>query len=272
MAAATAATVIFYPNSGKKASKTTVKFHVCPPFPYASPKLSPTPFLRTHERFLFRPLSSEAGSAVAGVESGEAIGDEEEENRRKVYVVNLPWNCSASDIEDLFRLYGTVEDVDIVKHRDGRSKGYAFVTMDTPEEAQAAIEKLDSFELTGRIIRVELAKRFKKPSWPKQPPSTTASLGETRHKIYVGNLARKVRAGNLKEFFSTKFNPLSARVVFENNSSGKSTGYGFVSFATKEEVESVVSELEGKGRRSCSDELVRFVEAARGTAKPCAEL
>lgn len=48
----------------------------------------------------------------------------------------------------------------------------------------------------------------------------------------------------MKEFFS-KFNPLSAKVVFDSPS-GKSAGYGFVSFGTKEEAEAALTELDGK--------------------------
>lgn len=75
--------------------------------------------------------------------------------------------------------------------------------------------------------------------------------GETRHKLYVSNLAWKVRSNNLRELFSSNFSPVSARVVFDNPS-GRSAGYGFVSFATKEEAESAISELDGKVINSAS--------------------
>lgn len=97
-------------------------------------------------------------------------------------------------------------------------------------------------ELTGRVIRVEFSKSFRKPAPPPPPGSPRA---ETRYKVYVGNLAWKVRSVNLKEFFSQKFNPVGARVVFDSPS-GKSTGYGFVSFATMEEAQAAVKELDGK--------------------------
>lgn len=70
--------------------------------------------------------------------------------------------------------------------------------------------------------------------------------GETRYKLYVSNLAWKVRSNNLREFFSSDFNPVSVRVIFGGNSGGRSAGYGFVSFATKEEAESAISLLDGK--------------------------
>lgn len=97
-------------------------------------------------------------------------------------------------------------------------------------------------ELSGRVITVEFAKRLKRPS---PPPPESPPPGETRYKLYVSNLAWKVRANNLREFFAANFKPVSARVVF-NNPSGNSSGYGFVSFATREEAETAISELNGK--------------------------
>lgn len=95
-------------------------------------------------------------------------------------------------------------------------------------------------ELQERIIRVEFAKSMKRP--PR--PAGTAPV-ESRHKIYVSNLAWKARSNNLKEFFAGSFKPVSARVVFDTPT-GRAAGYGFVSFATEEEMEAAISELDGK--------------------------
>lgn len=97
-------------------------------------------------------------------------------------------------------------------------------------------------EVSGRIIRVEFSMRLKKPLPPSSQPIDPSR--ETRHKLYVSNLAWKVRSSHLREFFSA-FNPVSVRVVF-SNPSGQSAGYGFVSFATMEEAEAAVSTLNGK--------------------------
>lgn len=93
-------------------------------------------------------------------------------------------------------------------------------------------------ELSGRIIRVELAKSFKKPF-------SITPTKEIRSWIYVSNLAWKVRSGDLRVFFADKFKPVSARVVF-TGPLGTSAGYGFVSFVTNEEAEAAISELDGK--------------------------
>lgn len=97
-------------------------------------------------------------------------------------------------------------------------------------------------EVSGRIIRVEFAKKFKKP---RPQRSASAPARETQHKLYVSNLSWKVRSTHLREFFSANFNPVSSKVVFESNE-GRSAGYGFVSFATKEEAEAAISSLDGK--------------------------
>lgn len=100
-------------------------------------------------------------------------------------------------------------------------------------------------EVSGRVIKVDFAKRFKKPS-PQRPPGPRP--GETRHKLYVSNLEWKARSTHLREFFSENFNPISARVVFDGPT-GRSAGYGFVSFATREEAEAALSSLDGKVNR-----------------------
>ncbi|KAK6940479.1 RNA recognition motif domain [Dillenia turbinata] len=165
-----------------------------------------------------------------------------ENQRRKLFVLNLPWSLTASDIKDLFNQCGTVTDVEIIKQKDGTSRGLAFVTMSSAEEAQEAIDKFDSSEVSGKIIRVEFAKRFKTPS---PPPLARSISGETRHKLYVSNLAWKATSNNLRELFRTSFKPVSTRVVFDSPS-GRSAGYGFVSFATKEEAEATLFALDGK--------------------------
>ncbi|WOG90096.1 hypothetical protein DCAR_0209337 [Daucus carota subsp. sativus] len=162
--------------------------------------------------------------------------------KRKLFVYNLPWSLSVADIKNLFSECGTVIDIEIIK-KNGKSKGYAFVTMSSPEEAQAVVEKFDSQELSGRLITVEFAKRLKKPS---PPPPDSAPPGKERYKLYVSNLAWKVRANDLREFFAANYKPVSTRVVFNKNPSGNSAGYGFVSFATREEAETAISDLNGK--------------------------
>ena len=77
----------------------------------------------------------------------------------KLYVGNLSYNVSSSDLEQLFTPHGTVQSAEVIQDRDtGRSKGFGFVQMGSDEEAQAAIAALHGQENDGRALTVNEAK------------------------------------------------------------------------------------------------------------------
>ena len=78
---------------------------------------------------------------------------------RKLYVGNLGYDVSGSDLEQLFAGHGTVDSATVINDRDtGRSKGFGFVEMSSDAEAEAAIAALDGNEIGGRAIKVNEAK------------------------------------------------------------------------------------------------------------------
>jgi len=78
---------------------------------------------------------------------------------KKLYVGNLPYKITKESLTDAFAQAGTVEDVFIVIDKmNGRSKGFGFVTMSTPEEAQAAIDLWNGKEFDGRKLVVNEAR------------------------------------------------------------------------------------------------------------------
>jgi RNA recognition motif-containing protein len=78
---------------------------------------------------------------------------------RKLYVGNLSYGVSDSDLQQLFESHGTVVSAQIIMDRDtGRSKGFGFVEMGTDEEAQAAISALNGQEHNGRALTVNEAR------------------------------------------------------------------------------------------------------------------
>jgi cold-inducible RNA-binding protein len=77
----------------------------------------------------------------------------------KLYVGNLTYDTSESDLQAMFAQSGVVKSVQIIKDRDtGRSKGFGFVEMTTQEEAQNAIKAQNGKEVGGRALTVNLAK------------------------------------------------------------------------------------------------------------------
>lgn len=78
---------------------------------------------------------------------------------KKIYVGNLAYGVSSSDLQQMFEPHGTVQSAQVIMDRDtGRSKGFGFVEMDTDHEAQAAIAALNGKEMDGRTLTVNEAR------------------------------------------------------------------------------------------------------------------
>ena len=77
----------------------------------------------------------------------------------KLYVGNLSYDTTSSDLNTLFAAHGTVNSAEIIQDREtGRSKGFGFVQMGTDDEAQAAIAAMSGQESDGRALTVNEAK------------------------------------------------------------------------------------------------------------------
>ena len=78
---------------------------------------------------------------------------------KKLYVGNLTYGVSSSDLEQMFTPFGQVQSAQVIEDRDtGRSKGFGFVEMSSDAEAQAAIQGLNDHEYGGRRLMVNEAR------------------------------------------------------------------------------------------------------------------
>lgn len=78
---------------------------------------------------------------------------------KKLYVGNLSYAVSSSDLEQLLSQFGTVVSAEVISDRmTGQSKGFGFVEMGSDDEAQAAISALDGKDHNGRALTVNEAK------------------------------------------------------------------------------------------------------------------
>lgn len=78
---------------------------------------------------------------------------------KKLYVGNLGYGVTDSDLSKMFESHGTVESAQVIMDRDtGKSKGFGFVEMKTPQEADAAIAALNGKDADGRALKVNEAK------------------------------------------------------------------------------------------------------------------
>ena len=90
----------------------------------------------------------------------------------KLYVGNLSYDTTEDGVRTMFAKAGTVVSVDLIKDRDtGRTKGFAFVTMDSDEDAKNAIKILNEKMLDDRAIKVNVAR-------PREERPQRSSRGE----------------------------------------------------------------------------------------------
>ncbi len=77
----------------------------------------------------------------------------------KLFVGNLSFQTTENDLQDAFAQHGTVVEANLMMDRmSGRPRGFGFVTMSSPEEAQKAIEALNGKEVGGRALTVNVAR------------------------------------------------------------------------------------------------------------------
>jgi RNA recognition motif-containing protein len=77
----------------------------------------------------------------------------------KLYVGNLSFESTENDLQDLFEKHGTVNEVHLMMDKmTGKSRGFAFVTMNDDTQANAAKDALNGHELNGRALNVNEAR------------------------------------------------------------------------------------------------------------------
>ncbi|CAL5067002.1 unnamed protein product [Urochloa decumbens] len=162
----------------------------------------------------------------------------------RLFVGNLPYTFTSEELNEAFSEAGRVDDAQIIYDKvTNRSRGFAFVTMATAEEAAKAIQMFDGALLGGRTARVNY------PEVPRGGERRTVTMDGRRrddgtYKIYAGNLGWGVRADALRAVFEGQAGLLDARVIFERET-GRSRGFGFVSFRTSEDAQAALEALDG---------------------------
>ena len=77
----------------------------------------------------------------------------------KLFVGNLSFNATQEQLQEMFGAHGPVQEIDVIKDKfSGRPRGFAFVTMETKEGADAAIQALNGKEIDGRALTVNEAR------------------------------------------------------------------------------------------------------------------
>jgi RNA recognition motif-containing protein len=90
---------------------------------------------------------------------------------RKLFVANFPFTTTVEQLTNLFSAHGEVVYAKIATDREtGKSRGFGFIEMGTPEQAETAIRELDGYQMNGRSIAVRLAEERGGPGGPGGGP------------------------------------------------------------------------------------------------------
>src|SRR5687767_11998485 len=96
---------------------------------------------------------------MVGNSLGKKKGSNHKKMETKLYVGNLSFNVTENDLQDVFAQHGAVQEVNLVMDKmSGKPRGFAFVTMQTKENAEAAIQALNGSDWHGRAMTVNEAR------------------------------------------------------------------------------------------------------------------
>ncbi|CAI0428010.1 unnamed protein product [Linum tenue] len=181
-----------------------------------------------------RAVAEEAAPAAASVDPSSPAA-------RRVYVGNIPRNVNSEELRKIVEEHGAVEKAEVMYDKySGRSRRFAFVSMKTLDDANAVVEKLNGTEIGGREIKVNITEKPLEQTESPLLQSEESQFVDSPHKVYVGNLAKTVTTDMLKNLFSDKAKVLSAKVSRVPGTS-KSSGFGFVTFSSDEDVDVAIS-------------------------------
>merc|ERR1711976_954108 len=164
-----------------------------------------------------------------------------------VYVKNICEEYDDVKLTEMFSKYGKISSVKVMKSEEGKSKGFGFVSFESPEEASKACDELNGSDIEGKTVymgraqkkaerQAELKKKFEQLKLERMSRYQGVNL-------YVKNLDDTIDDERLRTEFTPFGTITSAKVMTEE---GRSKGFGFVCFSSPEEATKAVTEMNGR--------------------------
>uniref|UniRef100_A0A8D3CKJ5 Polyadenylate-binding protein n=1 Tax=Scophthalmus maximus TaxID=52904 RepID=A0A8D3CKJ5_SCOMX len=153
-----------------------------------------------------------------------------------VFIKNLDKSIDNKALYDTFSAFGNILSCKVVCDENG-SKGYAFVHFETQDAADRAIEKMNGMLLNDRKVFVG---RFKSR---KEREAELGAKAKEFTNVYIKNFGDDMNDERLKELFDKYGKTLSVRVMMDHT--GKSRGFGFVSYEKHEDANKAVEDMNG---------------------------
>ncbi|OVA18056.1 RNA recognition motif domain [Macleaya cordata] len=228
---------LYLPSSALSLSSSSLKTTRCKPI--SSSFSSERRYCCLSSRFVRRVAITSEYEQASGEEEASFSPD------LKIFVGNLPFNVDSAELAGLFEQAGNVEMVEVIYDKvTGRSRGFGFVTMSSVEEVKAAVQQLNGYDIDGRQLRVNSGPPPPKDDFPSRGSSRGGSNSDSSNRVYVGNLSWGVDDLALETLFSEQGKVMEAKVVYDRES-GRSRGFGFVTYSSADEVNGAIESLNG---------------------------
>lgn len=150
---------------------------------------------------------------------------------KEVFVGGLSPDIEEPDIHFLFQQFGTINNIRLMRYRDGRSRGFAFATFDTFQSAMKAAS-ISKIVVQGKVVEV-------KPAF-KKSESVGEDTKENERKVIVEGLSPQTDQTDLKNYFQYFGVVLKARIIHDPVTHCPK-GLGYVVFSSQAEATSVLS-------------------------------
>ncbi|KAG0326146.1 hypothetical protein BGZ99_010051 [Dissophora globulifera] len=163
----------------------------------------------------------------------------------KVFVGSLGLGVNSDNLRERFSEYQPIDAAVITDPETGRSRGFGIVAFQTEAAACAAVENLDNELLDGRKMRVNLEPPRDTPQGGQSSDGKSSggrSSGAWSTKLFVGGLSWNTTDDSLRHGFSEHGEVIDA-IVVKDRETGRSRGFGFVTFADGESADRAVSAL-----------------------------
>ncbi|TFK69808.1 RNA-binding domain-containing protein [Pluteus cervinus] len=144
----------------------------------------------------------------------------------KMFIGGLNWDTTDEGLKNYFSQFGKVDACTIMRDPSGTSRGFAFLTFEDPASVNAVVSR--EHTLDGKVID------------PKRAIPREEHLRNTRY--FVGGLAATSTPDTMRKFFATYGKVVDATVMVDRES-GRSKGFGFVTFEDASNADQLVGKL-----------------------------
>lgn len=173
-----------------------------------------------------QPSEPEAAPALAS-EGGREV------SHKILYVGGLDKSITEDNLREIFSTHGAVDSVKVLFDKNKQNFNYAFVEFEDDSNAKVAFEALNGQVINNSEIRI---------NWAYQ--SQQAKSNPEHFNIFVGDLSTEIDDDQLKKAFAQFPSIVQAHVMWDMQS-GRSRGYGFVSFSDQKDAEQVLNTMNG---------------------------